>query len=217
MGSRIYETHIRIKFKFLAWSYNLFDFAFLIDSRRNPRTTLAAMMPNEPLEILDLCVGTANSAIAVAQQNDKNHIVGIDISPDMIGVARKKIERLGLDNIGLMRGNAKAIGFENQRFDVVMISFGLHEMDFELMTEILREMARVLKYSGKLIILDYAHESIKWLNVVFKAYLGIFETRHTGKFLAYKWEVILGELGLRVTNTKRCLFSQILTCKRNRG
>ena len=88
-----YEKKIRAKFKFLAFFYDLFDLVFLIDPKRNPRHALTQLIPNDRLGILDVCVGTANSAIAVAQKNDKNHITGIDLSSDMIAVAQRKIER----------------------------------------------------------------------------------------------------------------------------
>ena len=93
MESDRYEKHIRAEFKFFAFWYGLFDLVFLIDPRRNPLRALAEMIPNDELEILDVCVGTANSSIAVARQNEKNHITGIDLSPDMIAVAQRKIGR----------------------------------------------------------------------------------------------------------------------------
>lgn len=81
-----YERQIKLKFGVLASFYDLFDVLFLLDKKRNPRHALARKIPNEVLRILDVCVGTANSAIAVAEANSRNEIVGIDLSADMIAV-----------------------------------------------------------------------------------------------------------------------------------
>lgn len=66
-----------------------------------------------------------------------------------------------------------------------MVSFGLHYMGYDLMIGILTEMKRVLKADGTLIILDYAPEKVKWLEVLFRPYFLIFESRNMPRFLAY--------------------------------
>ena len=75
-----YEGRIKLKFKLLANFYDLFDIPFRLNRNGNPRLALAKKIPNATLHILDLCVGTANSAIAVAEANDQNEIIGIDLS-----------------------------------------------------------------------------------------------------------------------------------------
>ena len=67
-----YEGRIKLKFKLLANFYDLFDIPFRLNTDGNPRLALAQKIPNVSLRILDVCVGTANSAIAVAAANDQS-------------------------------------------------------------------------------------------------------------------------------------------------
>jgi ubiquinone/menaquinone biosynthesis C-methylase UbiE len=106
-----YERLTRWKFKWLATFYDLFDLTFLLDKTRNPRYALTRNIPNEPLRILDVCVGTANSSIVIAEANDQNEIVGIDLSPDMIAKAKNKIRRRGIRNMSIHKMDAASMSF----------------------------------------------------------------------------------------------------------
>ena len=73
-----YEGRIKLKFKILAAFYDLFDMPFRLNTAGNPRLALAKKIPNAALGILDVCVGTANRAIAVAEANNQNQITGTE-------------------------------------------------------------------------------------------------------------------------------------------
>ena len=205
-----YERLIRWKFKWLATFYDLFDLTFLLDKTRNPRYALARKIPNEPLRILDICVGTANSSIVIAEANDQNEIVGIDLSPDMIAKAKNKIRRQGMRNMSIHKMDAASMSFPDGEFDIAMISFGLHELGHELMMTVLREICRVLKEGGKLYIVDYERQGgIKGL--LFSIYLRIFEPEHMPRFLTYDWAKVLLGAGVQINATEKYPFSKMIS------
>ena len=205
-----YERKVKLKFKLLAPFYDLFDMLFLLNEKGNPRRALARKIPNGVLRILDVCVGTANGAIAVAEVNDRNEIIGIDLSSDMIAVAESKMRKRGIRNISMRQMDATKMTFQDGEFDIAMISFGLHELDYDLMMEILKEMSRALKESGKLYIVDLDQEDGFLKKIALSIYLKIFEPSHMPQFLRYDWIEILQSIGFQVTEIEKYLFSKLI-------
>lgn len=105
-------------------------------------------------EILDVATGTADLAIAAMKLNPR-HITGIDISEKMLEGGREKIRRLGLsDKIELVYGESENIRFPDKSFDVSMSSFGVRNFADTLAG--LREMGRVLKDGGLIMVLEFS-------------------------------------------------------------
>jgi ubiquinone/menaquinone biosynthesis C-methylase UbiE len=90
-------------------------------------------------DVLDICCGTGNLVRAVAARGGR--VTGIDFAPTMIEIARSKVA--GAD---FQVGDAEALQFPNQSFDVALCSFGLWHMSEPDMA--LEEPARVLKTDG---------------------------------------------------------------------
>ena len=217
LNMKEYEGRIKLKFKLLANFYDLFDIPFRLNTDGNPRLALAQKIPNATLRILDVCVGTANSAIAVAEANNKNQIIGIDLSQDMIAVAESKIRKLGIHNISIREMDATKMSFEDGEFDIAIISFALHEFDYKLMMSILKEMSRVVRESGTLYIIDYERQEGLIKSLMLSIQLKVFEPVHMPQFLLYDWEEILQGIGFRVTSTEKYLFSKLISADRNSG
>jgi ubiquinone/menaquinone biosynthesis methyltransferase len=95
--------------------------------------------------ILDLCTGTADIAILIAERYPDARITAIDASPRMLEVARRKAAR-HLDRIELVEGDALALGVPDAYFDGAVISFGLRNL--ESLQGGLRELRRVVKPGG---------------------------------------------------------------------
>jgi len=108
-----------------------------------------------PKVILDVATGTGDLALAASILAPEK-IVGIDIAEQMLEVGKKKITAAGLSAlITLQKGDSENISFADNAFDVVMCAYGVR--NFENLEAGLREMSRVLKPGGKVVILEFSH------------------------------------------------------------
>lgn len=97
-------------------------------------------------KLLDVACGTGVLAIAAAERlNHKGYTAGLDMNPGMLAVA----EKLAPD-IEWHQGTAEDLQWDDEFFDVVVSQFGL--MFFEDQQKALREMFRVLKPGGRLVV-----------------------------------------------------------------
>jgi len=105
-------------------------------------------------EVLDVAAGTGDLSIA-ALKLDPKHITGIDISLNMIEVGREKIFRKGLsDRIELIEADSENIPFNDDRFDVAMVAFGVR--NFADPAKGLSEMRRVVRAGGMVLVLEFS-------------------------------------------------------------
>jgi SAM-dependent methyltransferase len=96
--------------------------------------------------VLDVACGTgAVTAEALRRVAPGGSVCGIDLSPDMLAVARRK-----LPDLDLREGRAEALPFKDAAFDVVTCQFGL--MFFDDREQALREMRRVLRPDGRVAV-----------------------------------------------------------------
>ena len=110
-----------------------------------------------PVRILDVATGTGDLAVA-AMKLGPEKITGIDISSEMLAIGRRKIVKMGLaDRIELLRGDSLSMDFRDGTFDVAMSAFGVR--NFEETVAGLREMHRVLKPGGMVMVLEFSKPS----------------------------------------------------------
>jgi ubiquinone/menaquinone biosynthesis C-methylase UbiE len=104
---------------------------------------------------LDIGCGTGSLAIACARRGGQ--VTGIDISPQMLDIARRKVERAELaDSITLLQMSAIELDerFEPQSFDTIMSSLTFSELSDDEQRFVLRQCHRLLRNDGRLIIAD---------------------------------------------------------------
>lgn len=104
-------------------------------------------------KVLDICCGTGDQLFYYAKAGAI--VAGIDISPEMIGLAQKGQKRERLDNVYIQAADAADLPFEDSIFDVASISLALHEIEKEKRDKIISEMKRVVKKDGSLIFIDF--------------------------------------------------------------
>lgn len=121
------------------------------------RQAISQSLPSKSL--LDVATGTADIALEVAKSHPSTRVVGIDPSPRMLSLARQKIstQPVPLQNLQLIEGTAESLPFDDSSFDAVVCAFGVR--NFRDRDQGLREMARVLKPGGKLIVLELSMPS----------------------------------------------------------
>ncbi|MEY4594579.1 MAG: hypothetical protein RIQ47_989, partial [Bacteroidota bacterium] len=81
---------------------------------------------------------------------------GVDISVDMLELGKKKIkDRKLAEVIELLEGDSENLIFDDNKFDAVTVAFGVR--NFENLQNGLKEIYRVLKPGGKLVVLEFSH------------------------------------------------------------
>ena len=135
------------------------------------KKTINLLKKLEPNKILDMATGTADMAILSCRLLNPEKVIGIDLSAEMLELGRKKIEKEGFANkIELLKGDGEAINFPDNSFDAVTVAFGVR--NFENLENGLREMLRVLKPGGKLVILEFSKPNWGFKNL-YNLYMGI--------------------------------------------
>ena len=117
------------------------------------RKGIRFLRPYSPKQILDIATGTGDLAIAMQKQLHAETIIGADISEGMMEVGRQKVKEAGLqDHISFEYQDCTALTFADNTFDAVTAAFGVR--NFEDIEKGLREMYRVTKPGGHLMILE---------------------------------------------------------------
>jgi ubiquinone/menaquinone biosynthesis C-methylase UbiE len=173
-------------YAWLSRVYDLFELIFPFGGKGNPRRGLLEVIPNEPIQVLDICVGTAASSLAVAAENTRVRIVGIDISDGMLAIAARKIRHRRLANVCVRKMSATEMDFADRTFDVAMVSFALHEFESDQREQVLCEASRVLKPNGLFCVVDFARQDNR-LNRVFLAGWARLEPHCFADFLRLDW------------------------------
>ncbi|MFT6698540.1 MAG: demethylmenaquinone methyltransferase/2-methoxy-6-polyprenyl-1,4-benzoquinol methylase [Porticoccaceae bacterium] len=107
---------------------------------------------NKPKQILDIATGTGDLVLMMASLNP-DRIVGLDISAGMLEVGKRKIEKAKLsDKIEMIVGDSEEMPFNENTFDAITVSFGVR--NFANLDKGIKEIARVLKPTGVLVILE---------------------------------------------------------------
>jgi len=126
----------------------------------------------DPKKILDVATGTADVAIMTTDILTPDKIIGIDISEGMLSFGRKKIEKLGLEKtIELINGDCETINAADNSFDAVTVAFGVR--NFQNLEKGLKEILRVLKPGGKLVVLEFSQPKTFGVTQLYKMYMNV--------------------------------------------
>ena len=127
---------------------------------------------NHPKQILDIATGTGDLALMMANLNP-DKIIGLDISAGMLEVGKQKIIKANLsDKIKMILGDSEEMPFQNDTFDAITVSFGVR--NFANLDKGISEIARVLKPTGVLVILETSNPTKFPIKQGYKIYTNIF-------------------------------------------
>src|SRR6185437_2913248 len=110
-------------------------------------------------DLLDIGTGTGRVLELFAPQVER--AVGIDLSREMLAVARVNLERANLRNCSLRQADMYQLPLPGASFDAVVIHQVLHYA--ERPAQVIAEAARVLRPEGRLVIVDFAPHDLEFL------------------------------------------------------
>ena len=120
---------------------------------------LILLDPKPEDKILEIGSGTGFAQLHLAGFVSKGFSVGLDLSEGMCQVAQKKLREVGYDNQAyLVRSNTLPIPFQSGVFDGVFTSFTLELFDSPQIPVVLREIQRVLKPGGRLVVVSLSKD-----------------------------------------------------------
>ena len=149
-------------------------------------TGVASAGAESPYAVLDVACGTGDFSLEIARRCVRRSIpcaiTGLDLSEGMLAVMREKVAREGYAEggsrseagggarvtISALQGNSEAMPFADGTFDCVTIAFGIR--NFEHREQALREILRVLKPGGRLVILELSVPATPVLRACYNLY-----------------------------------------------
>lgn len=199
-------------YKFIAGFYDLLDVIYFRKNDRNPRQAILEFTNGQATKILDICTGTAANALLVAKERPKAKVIGVDLSTDMLKMAKGKIRKSGLPNVEVLQRDATKTHFKSDSFEVVIMALVLHETPTAIAEKMLLEAKRVLKPNGSLIVLEWEQPKNLLKKVLFLPIL-LLEPKGFRKFLRMDKKRYFKEHGWRVIRQKHCDYSCVYQLK----
>jgi demethylmenaquinone methyltransferase/2-methoxy-6-polyprenyl-1,4-benzoquinol methylase len=126
------------------------------------KRVLKVVNPKSGQTILDLAAGTGSSSVVFAKEGVK--VIASDFSEGMLAVGRKRHPELEF-----VYADATKLPFKDASFDAVTISFGLRNVNEP--KNALKEMLRVLKPGGKVVICEFSQVSVPVIRSFYNFYL----------------------------------------------
>jgi ubiquinone/menaquinone biosynthesis C-methylase UbiE/Fe2+ or Zn2+ uptake regulation protein len=121
---------------------------------------IATALADRPFRSL-LDLGTGTGRILEMFGPDLERGLGIDLSLDMLALARTRLERAGLRHCSVRQGDIYDLAVPRDSFDVVIVHQVLHYLDD--CPKAIREAARVLRPEGRLLVVDFAPHDLEFL------------------------------------------------------
>lgn len=139
-----------------------------IDKGWRKRAVKETIDCDKPMQVLDVACGTGDFTIEIARKAAPgSKITGIDLSEGMMKIGREKIASAAVEAT-LEYGDCEALTYADYSFDRITVGFGVR--NFEHLELGLKEMYRVLKKGGKLVILELSIPSNSFIRWCYKLY-----------------------------------------------
>lgn len=156
---------------------------------------LAALLESYPKAVVvDLGCGAGHASFSAAKSVKK--VVAYDLSAEMLAVVKQAAADKQLANIATEQGYAESLPFADESVEVVISRYSAHH--WHDVGQALREVRRILKPGGKVIMMDIASPGHPVLDVHLQTIEKLRDTSHVRNYSTGEWLQKFNEAGLRI-------------------
>ena len=150
------------------WLTGFYDLAvkLTMPEKKLRRRLIDALTLEKTDRVLEFGFGTGQNLILAKQSSNDAEIVGLDIDPKVKAIAERKLKKANL-TVPLFLYDGESFPFEDASFDKVYSSLVFHQLETAVKKSCLREIGRVLKPAGSLVIGDWGKPKSKLMRVAF--------------------------------------------------
>lgn len=199
-------------YKVMSGFYDLLDVIYFRKYETSPRKIVNKSIVSGD-KVLDLCTGTGTNAVNIAKRDNSVIIKGVDISKDMLVIAKSKAKKEKLNNIKFYEMDATNMRFKDKCFDKILLSLVLHETDEDLAAKMIKEAIRVLKDDGIIIVTEWERSSDVIKKIIFSP-IEILEPKPYKSFVVKNLYAYFDEFGLEVIEEAHCDYSKVLKLRK---
>jgi ubiquinone/menaquinone biosynthesis C-methylase UbiE len=166
-----------------------------------------------PIRLLDIACGTGRTLHQLGQTHPDLRFYGVDLSPAYVQLARKRLADLA--EVALAVENAEALPFADATFDVATSVYLFHELPRNARRNVAREMFRVVRPGGLLVIEDSAQltESAE-LQAALRSFPGEFHEPFYADYLEDDLAELLREAGFAIESTEPQFVAKVVVARR---
>jgi len=164
------RTFVHRSFAAIAGSYDLLNtlLSFGIDTWWR-REAVKALRLSGQEHVLDCCAGTMRLGRGILRRWPGARVTALDFSLAMLGRGKERVQGAAIDPIG---GDAELLPFRAETFDRAIIGFGVRNLADQ--SEGIKELFRVLKGGGGLVILEFGRPTVPLFKDLYQWYLSRF-------------------------------------------
>ena len=157
-------------FDSVASNYDLMNDVMSLGTHRLWKNyTIASSNVSKGDKVLDIAGGTGDLAIKFRKKvGDSGKVILSDINGSMLEEGRKNLINHGVIDVDFIQANVESLPFKDNTFDCVSIAFGLRNVTHKNIA--LKQMHRVLKKGGSLLVLEFSKVENEMLEKIYDAY-----------------------------------------------
>jgi ubiquinone/menaquinone biosynthesis C-methylase UbiE len=166
-----------------------------------------------PVRLLDVACGTGRTLHQLALAHPDLRFYGVDLSPAYVQLARKRLA--DVPEVALAVENAEALPFADATFDIATSVYLFHELPRNARRNVVRELFRVLRPGGLLVLEDSAQLSESpELETALRSFPGEFHEPFYADYLDDDLAEMLREIGFAVESTEPQFVAKVVTARR---
>lgn len=163
------------------------------------RPLMEMAAPRSSERVLDVAAGTGLLASLIAR--DAVEVVGTDVTPEMLSLARDRIGKTGQTNVSFIEADAAALPFAERSFDLVTCRTAFHH--FPEPAKVLGEMRRVLREGGRVALEDVYGPDDDALREIRERFERLVDPSHVLAYRTAELKVMLSGAGFIVEHESR--------------